>query len=57
MFADYFGDLHFLQEELPRRSSDTRYLLIAARRARLYFNQPKRRRARVVRESGDRRPQ
>lgn len=39
MFADYFGDLHMLQEELPRR--ETRYVLIAPKSKTLYFNKPK----------------
>jgi tetratricopeptide (TPR) repeat protein/transglutaminase-like putative cysteine protease len=39
MFSDYFGDLHLLQEELPRL--DTRYVLIAPKGKTLYFNQPK----------------
>jgi transglutaminase-like putative cysteine protease/Flp pilus assembly protein TadD len=38
LFADYFGDLHFFQEELPRVES--KYLLIAPRDKKLYFNQP-----------------
>ncbi|HXU71034.1 MAG TPA: DUF3857 domain-containing protein [Polyangia bacterium] len=39
MFADYFGDLHFLQEEIPR--AETRYVLIAPKNKTLYFNKPK----------------
>ena len=39
LIGDYFGELHFLQEELPRL--DTRYLLIAPDTRSLYFNQPK----------------
>lgn len=39
MFADYFGDLHLLQEDLPRL--DTRYVLIAPKGKTLYFNQPR----------------
>ncbi|HEX4458400.1 MAG TPA: DUF3857 domain-containing protein, partial [Polyangia bacterium] len=39
MFADYFGDLHVLQEGLPRL--DTRYVLIAPKNKQLYFNKPK----------------
>lgn len=38
MFADYFGDLHLLQEELPRL--ETRYVLIAPKNKTLYFNKP-----------------
>jgi transglutaminase-like putative cysteine protease/tetratricopeptide (TPR) repeat protein len=38
LFADYFGDLHFFQEELPRLES--RYVLIAPRGKKLYFNKP-----------------
>ena len=38
LFADYFGDLHFLQEEMPRVES--RYVLIAPAGKKLYFNQP-----------------
>ncbi len=38
MFADYFGDLHVLQEGLPRL--DTRYVLIAPKNKTLYFNKP-----------------
>jgi transglutaminase-like putative cysteine protease len=39
LFAEYFGELHFFQEELPRLES--RYVLIAPRDKKLYFNQPK----------------
>ncbi|HEX9103166.1 MAG TPA: DUF3857 domain-containing protein, partial [Polyangia bacterium] len=39
MFADYFGDLHLLQEEIPRL--ETRYVLIAPKGKTLYFNKPK----------------
>jgi transglutaminase-like putative cysteine protease len=39
MFADYFGDLHFLQEDLPRL--ETRYVLIAPKSKTLYFNKPR----------------
>ena len=39
MFADYFGDLHLLQEEIPR--AETRYVLIAPKGKTLYFNKPK----------------
>lgn len=39
MFADYFGDLHFLQEDVPRL--ETRYVLIAPKGKTLYFNKPK----------------
>jgi Tfp pilus assembly protein PilF len=39
LLADYFGDLHFFQEELPRLES--RYVLIAPRDKKLYFNQPR----------------
>jgi transglutaminase-like putative cysteine protease len=39
MFADYFGDLHLLQEDIPRR--ETRYVLIAPKGKTLYFNKPK----------------
>jgi transglutaminase-like putative cysteine protease/tetratricopeptide (TPR) repeat protein len=38
-FADYFGDLHFFQEELPRLES--RYVLLAPMSRTLYFNQPR----------------
>ena len=38
MFADYFGDLHLLQEELPRVMS--RYVILAPKSRILYFNQP-----------------
>lgn len=39
MFADYFGDLHFLQEDVPRL--ETRYVLIAPKSKTLYFNKPR----------------
>jgi hypothetical protein len=39
LFAEYYGDLHFFQEEVPRLES--RYLLIAPKTKKLYFNQPK----------------
>lgn len=39
MFADYFGDLHLLQEEIPR--VETRYVLIAPKGKTLYFNKPR----------------
>jgi transglutaminase-like putative cysteine protease/Flp pilus assembly protein TadD len=39
LFADYYGELHFFQEELPRLES--RYVLIAPKTKKLYFNQPK----------------
>ena len=39
MFAEYFGDLHLLQEDLPRL--ETRYILIAPKSKTLYFNKPK----------------
>ncbi|MDB4971022.1 MAG: Cell division protein FtsK [Myxococcales bacterium] len=39
MFADYFGDLHVLQEDLPRVES--RYVLIAPKSKTLYFNKPR----------------
>ncbi len=39
MFADYFGDLHLLQEEIPRL--ETRYVLIAPKGKTLYFNKPR----------------
>jgi len=39
MFADYFGDLHYLQEELPRR--ETKYVLIAPKGKALHFNTPR----------------
>jgi transglutaminase-like putative cysteine protease/Tfp pilus assembly protein PilF len=39
LLADYYGDLHFFQEELPRVES--RYVLIAPRDKKLYFNQPR----------------
>jgi transglutaminase-like putative cysteine protease len=39
MFADYFGDLHLLQEEIPRL--ETRYVLIAPKAKTLYFNKPR----------------
>jgi transglutaminase-like putative cysteine protease/Flp pilus assembly protein TadD len=35
--ADYFGDLHFFQEEIPRIES--RYVVIAPKARALYFNQ------------------
>jgi transglutaminase-like putative cysteine protease len=37
--ADYFGDVHFFAEELPRVES--RYVLIAPKERRLYFNRPR----------------
>jgi tetratricopeptide (TPR) repeat protein/transglutaminase-like putative cysteine protease len=39
MFADYFGDLHVMQEDVPRVES--RYVLIAPQHKTLYFNQPR----------------
>jgi tetratricopeptide (TPR) repeat protein/transglutaminase-like putative cysteine protease len=39
LFADYYGDLHFFQEDLPRVES--RYVLIAPKEKKLYFNQAK----------------
>ena len=39
LFADYFGDLHFFQEALPRVES--RWVLIAPKQKQLYFNTPK----------------
>jgi transglutaminase-like putative cysteine protease/Tfp pilus assembly protein PilF len=39
MFADYFGDLHYLQEELPR--CETKYVLIAPKGKALHFNNPR----------------
>jgi transglutaminase-like putative cysteine protease/tetratricopeptide (TPR) repeat protein len=39
MFADYFGDLHLLQEDIPRL--ETRYVLIAPKSKTLYFNKPR----------------
>jgi tetratricopeptide (TPR) repeat protein/transglutaminase-like putative cysteine protease len=39
MFADYFGDVHLLQEELPRQ--ETRYVLIAPKSKTMYFNKPR----------------
>jgi transglutaminase-like putative cysteine protease len=39
IFADYFGELHLLQEELPRVESA--YVLIAPKARPLYFNQPR----------------
>jgi len=42
LLSDYFGDVHFLQEEIPRL--DSRYTLVVPeadlRRKPLYFNQP-----------------
>lgn len=42
LLADYFGDLHFMQEEIPRL--DSRYTLVIPeedlKRKPLYFNQP-----------------
>ena len=42
LLSDYFGDLHFMQEEVPRL--DSRYTLVLPeedlRRRPLYFNQP-----------------
>jgi tetratricopeptide (TPR) repeat protein len=37
--SDYFGDVHYLQEELPRLES--RYLIIAPKERKLYFNKPR----------------
>ena len=39
LLADYFGDLHFFQEDLPRVES--RYVLIAPKDKKLYFNEPR----------------
>jgi hypothetical protein len=43
LLSDYFGDLHFMQEEVPRL--DSRYTLVLPeedlRRRPLYFNEPK----------------
>ncbi len=39
LLADYFGDLHFFQEELPR--TEQRYVLIAPKERTLYFNKPR----------------
>lgn len=39
MFADYFGELHFMQEAMPRIES--RYVLIAPAGRTLYFNTPR----------------
>jgi tetratricopeptide (TPR) repeat protein len=39
LFADYFGDLHVLQEDLPRVESD--YVLITPKSRAFYFNQPR----------------
>jgi transglutaminase-like putative cysteine protease/Flp pilus assembly protein TadD len=39
LFADYYGDVHFFQEELPRVES--RYVLIAPKNKTLYFNKPR----------------
>jgi transglutaminase-like putative cysteine protease/tetratricopeptide (TPR) repeat protein len=39
MFADYFGDLHLMQEDAPRLQS--RYVLIAPKNKTLYFNKPR----------------
>ncbi|MSP59076.1 MAG: DUF3857 domain-containing protein [Myxococcales bacterium] len=39
LFADYFGELHVLQEGLPR--AEGAYVLIAPKSRPLYFNQPK----------------
>jgi tetratricopeptide (TPR) repeat protein/transglutaminase-like putative cysteine protease len=38
VFADYFGDLHFLQEERPR--SISRLVIIAPAQRPLHFNEP-----------------
>ncbi|HEX2569865.1 MAG TPA: DUF3857 domain-containing protein [Polyangia bacterium] len=54
LLADYFGDLHALQEELPRL--DSRYALITPRSRTFYFNEPKLAGlTREVREQGDER--
>lgn len=51
LLADYFGDLHFMQEEIPRL--DSRYTLVIPeedlKRKPLYFNQPHGEDAQVVR--------
>ena len=39
LFADYFGDVHFFQEDMPRVESA--YTLLAPASRPLYFNQPK----------------
>ncbi len=39
LLADYFGDVHVLQEDVPRLESD--YVLIAPKARPLYFNQPR----------------
>jgi tetratricopeptide (TPR) repeat protein len=39
LFADYFGDLHFFQETVPRVES--RWVLIAPKQKQLYFNTPR----------------
>jgi transglutaminase-like putative cysteine protease len=39
LFADYFGDLHFFQEQLPRRESS--YILLSPVGRALYFNEPR----------------
>lgn len=38
LFADYFGDVHFLQDDYPTRRHD--YILIAPKDRQLVFNQP-----------------
>jgi transglutaminase-like putative cysteine protease/tetratricopeptide (TPR) repeat protein len=54
LFADYFGDLHFFQEDMPR--VEQRYVLIAPRARALYFNEPRLTGiARTVEERGDER--
>jgi tetratricopeptide (TPR) repeat protein/transglutaminase-like putative cysteine protease len=54
LLADYFGDLHALQEDLPRL--DSRYVLITPRSRTFYFNEPRLPRlVREVREQGDER--
>jgi tetratricopeptide (TPR) repeat protein len=44
LLSDYFGDLHFMQEEVPRL--DSRYILVLPeeelQRRPLYFNEPRR---------------
>ncbi len=39
LFADYFGDLHMLQEDIPRVESD--YVLITPKTRAFYFNKPR----------------
>lgn len=39
MFADYFGELHGMQEDIPRRESE--YVLITPRARAFYFNEPR----------------